>query len=72
MSILYEKRPAEKFVDYMHDNHTTLNVFVKLFCMRSQLFTDKRQEVYDIYELNYPSLYHDIFPEESDSNEDSW
>ena len=50
MSILHEKRPAEKFVDYMHNNHTTLNVFVKLFCMWSQLSTDERQEVYDICE----------------------
>lgn len=72
MSILHEKRPAEKFVDYMHNNHTTLNVFVKLLCMWTQLSTDERQEVYDICELNHPQLYHGIFPEESDSDEDSW
>ena len=71
MSILHEKRPAEKFVDYMHDNHTTLNVFVRLFCMWSQLSTDKRQEVYDICELNHPKLYHGIFLEDSEEYEDS-
>ena len=72
MSILHEKRPAEKFVDYMHDNHTTLNVFVRLFCMWSKLSINERQEVYDICELNHPSLYYGIFPKESDGNEDSW
>ena len=56
----------------MHNNHTTLNVFVKLFCIWSQLSTSERQKAYDICELNHPKLYHGIFPEESDSNEDSW
>ena len=72
MSILHEKRPAEKFVDYMHNHHTTLNVFIKLFIKWSNLTVQERQEVYDICELNYPQLYHDIFPKESEKNEDSW
>lgn len=70
MSILSEERPAREFVQYMHGNGTNLKVFVKLLCKWAQLTPDERQEVYDICELEHPSLYHDLVEEEED--EGSW
>lgn len=70
MNILGEQRPAQKFVDYMHKHHTTLNVFVRLFCMWSKLSSDERQEVYDICLLNHPQLYNGMIPD-GDEDEDS-
>ena len=49
----------------MHNNHTNLMVFVRLFNMWTKLSVDERQQVYDICEYNYPSLYKDTFEEES-------
>lgn len=64
-SLLHTPSKAESFVNYMHNNHTNLMVFVRLFNMWSELTTDERQQVYDICELNHPGLYKDTFEEES-------
>ena len=64
-SLLHTPSKAENFVNYMHNNHTNLMVFVRLFNMWSELTTDERQQVYDICELNHPGLYKDTFEEES-------
>ena len=65
-SLLHTPSKAESFVNYMHNNHTNLMVFVRLFNMWTKLNVDERQQVYDICEYNHPSLYKDTFEEESD------
>lgn len=71
MGILHQERPARQFVEDMHSRRVTLDSFIRLLNLWSQLNSTERQEVFDICELEHADMYRGVFPSE-DSDEDNY
>lgn len=69
MGLLREERPARQFVMDMHSRRVTLDAFIRLLNLWSQLSSSERQEVFDICELEHPVMYHGVFPSEDDDED---